>query len=386
MNTVDPWMAGKARLAEAKAGAATAKIQARAEAAERRADREDARREAARQRRRDEQNERKAARSARLTALGHVLRTHWQLALWLPVIVAPGILAWEGQTDAGNAIFGAGLGFLLALFTETSGWALLARAEIRQRAGAPVAATRAAAWVVALIGAALNYTHGAQDPGASWHGIVMALVSVSGFAVHQVAHCRTDVLAALRSWWTGRATRRLARLAARRVDRFERLALRQSIGVLGADGTVELIHAAGAYRLKRARTGRTRIVPTVVPGLSVAPVPSLADTLAAEAEQWLRTAPRVQAGPAETASGAEGRVPSDHDLENSDHDLENDADDDAQLIRRVLDALAAGDIERPTNTAVRVLLNVRKATADRVARAVRSHLDGDDDGRATANA
>ncbi|MEV6604727.1 hypothetical protein [Kutzneria sp. NPDC051319] len=255
---VDPYLAGRADLATARANAAAVKVTAKATAlaatlAAKEAAKTSAaeRRESDRQTRLAEKTRRRAERWAALAALGEFLMRHWQLTLWLPVIVAPGILAWEGQTSAGNAIFGSGLGFLLALFTECSSWALLAQAEIRRRAGHPVGATLAAAWLVAAVGAGLNYVHGSQDPGASWHGVVMALVSVSGFAVHQVSHARLDLLAAVRAWWAGRGRRRLARAARVRVRRYELAAVRSATAVLHPDGAVSLRYPAGAVMLAR---------------------------------------------------------------------------------------------------------------------------------------
>ncbi|EWM14608.1 hypothetical protein [Kutzneria sp. 744] len=123
--------------------------------------------------------------------------------------------------------------------------------EIRRRAGLPVGATTAAVWLVAAVSAALNYTHGAADPNASWHGVVMALVSVAGIAVHQISHWRTDVITAARAWWTGRAARRLDRAARRRVARFERAAVRSATALLHADGRVELRYPDGPVALTR---------------------------------------------------------------------------------------------------------------------------------------
>jgi hypothetical protein len=253
---VDPWMAGKAQYAQAKSTAAVAKIQAKTGAKDRAAQR----RENRRNNRKAEAIERAGKRAARWKAIRAWVKANWHHALWLPVIVAPGVLAWTAQQGAGDSIFGSGMGWLLALFTETSAWALLAHSAIRRARGDSAGAITAAVWLVAMVGAVLNYVHGASDPGASWHGLVMALVSVSGIAVHQIAHARVDLVARVRGWLAGRMGRRvtrdqarIGRVAHRRRVRFELAAARSATAVLYADGRVELRYRTGPVTLSRFR-------------------------------------------------------------------------------------------------------------------------------------
>ncbi|MEV6607443.1 hypothetical protein [Kutzneria sp. NPDC051319] len=392
---VDPYLAGRAQLATAKADAATAKITAKATAAAATLAAQEAaktaaaqRREADRQRRRAEKRQRRAERWAALAALGEFLLAHWQLALWLPVIVAPGILAWEGQTSAGDAIFGPGLGFLLALFTECSSWALLAQAEIRRRAGHPVGATLVAAWLVAAVGAGLNYVHGSQDPGASWHGVVMALVSVSGFAVHQVSHCRTDLLAAVRAWWAGRQRRRLTRAARSRVRRYELAAVRSATAVLHADGAVSLRYPDGPVALVRRwwAPWTRRLVTGPAYSLAEDVTRLLAGRPSGPSAVWpdaTRTPsePTPQTSSGESTAETSGRVDSPINRPDRDRpapDAPGLSEDDQAVLDAVRTAIADGSLpERPSGYAIyRHILGGRgdKARAYRIQEAL---TDGD---------
>jgi hypothetical protein len=185
MTYVDPYLAGKAELATARSQARTAEITAKAnaQAAVITA------RAAAEGQRRAEKKQHAEARRQRWTRIGQRVAQSWHELLWVPVIVAPAVLAWSGQTAAGNSIWGGKIGWLLALFTECSAWVVEFYITASQRKNPTLASGRgrAAVWLVAAAAAAMNYLHGAAT-GPWWHGVVMAVVSIGGIALHQVAY------------------------------------------------------------------------------------------------------------------------------------------------------------------------------------------------------
>lgn len=203
-------------------------------------------------------------RSKKIEAAYTWAADRWHLLLWLPIIVAPGALAWTAQQASGDAKFGEGLGWLLALFTEVGTWAAVAKAEIRKRRGEPVGAMHIVAWMIAAVSAIMNFDHGMSNGGFGT-GLTFALVAVSGLAVHQVCHSKMDVIARFRQWLAARNDRkvrrgmtRVRRAAIKRQYKMERAVARSATGFVDAGGTVSLRYRTGPVTL--SENGR-KLVP-----------------------------------------------------------------------------------------------------------------------------
>lgn len=335
---------------------------------ERRADRAAEREEARKDRReRDRRRNRRRDRRRRIWAKRRASVAARASELpWLLIMGSPMVLSWTAMANYGAQVYGP-VGLLLPLFSEA---ALLVFALASARAakrGEPTALLRLGTAVFGAVAATLNYIHGAEDSVV--HGVVMAVVSVGGVAVHQIIHARPPRPRRTRDQ---READRLARLRQRRVSRLQRAALRAAVPVVGSDGTVSLVHKAGEVVVEPRWWRRTRLVPV--------PPPTPADRLAKEIETWLSAGaperPRVQGGPAETLPG--------DDLRDQDRDEGPDAlavqpkalsATDEERIQRVMDAVAKG--MDPTNENVRVLLRLRNATTKRLAQIVRTRLGGE---------
>ncbi|APU20133.1 hypothetical protein [Actinoalloteichus sp. GBA129-24] len=372
MSEVDPWLAGKAKLAEAKAGGRAKVAEAREAATERRRET----REKAAERKRALRDERRVRRwSAVREAVGR-----WLPELpWLLIIGSPMALSWSAMMSFGVDLYGP-VGVLLPAFADAALLVFtLARARA-VRAGDPAGGLLLGVLVSASVAAGLAFAHGISD-GDPLRAAVMAVVAVGGAMVHQLVHGRSP------------RTRRVRRVrpsaveraAARRADRIRRAAVAAAVPVVRADGEVTLVHRSGPVRVTRSRWGRTRVVP--------APDPAPGDRLADEIALWLAAGapprPDLPSGPADTradpslTSGGPDETttptaaapadPAPHTASDS------DGSDDETAIRRVLDAHAA-DGRRITVDGVRQLLRVRKNRASRIARAARDRLRRDDGG------
>lgn len=240
--------------------------QAEQDRADRRAEAEQRRQEAEHQRQLREQR-RQARRelwSARMQQLRGWLAEHtgdvliYQLAVVAAVMAMPAMAAW------GLAQYGMATGLLLPVITELGMWSfsIAARIHTRRVPDGSVWALHVGVAVFSAVAAGTNFLHGLQSGGII-RGLVMAIVSISGVAAHQLATAR-------------RPRPRIERQQARRVRRFARAALARSVAHIDHTGAVELLAPAGTYRLN----WRGRLTATAVPGLPVAPVDDLEAELA----------------------------------------------------------------------------------------------------------
>ncbi len=109
-----------------------------------------------------------------------------------------------------------------------------------------------------LVAASMNLLHGLEQGLTA--GVVMAIVSIAGVAAHQLT-----LAGAPRS----RAERRAARLGtlvAAKTEKARRLAVRDAVAVIGADGTASLTYRPGTYQVHRRA-----LAATTVPGRPAAP-------------------------------------------------------------------------------------------------------------------
>ncbi|ORT46984.1 hypothetical protein [Frankia sp. KB5] len=231
--------------------AAARRSKARAEA-DGRVEKRRAERETSRTRRRN-------TRKARRAELAGWASEHTVELLVYPLAVVCAGMAIPAMAYYGFQLYGGVTGVALPALSELGAWAF-ALAVLVSRRRTPDRPTR---WltvgivVFAGVGAALNFAHGATSRGPV-AGLVMAVVSVAGVGAHQLA-----VAAPPRSR-AERAAARHARLAARRVERARRLAIRRAVVELAADGGATLVYAPGRYT-----PHRRRLMPAVVPGLPV---------------------------------------------------------------------------------------------------------------------
>lgn len=206
--------------------------------------------------------------------------------LMAAIILVPAVLAWSAMAAYGREIYGP-MGVLLPLFTEAAMWAFAFAAHQARRKAASVGGLQVGTWTFAAVAGVLNYLHGLLI-GGPVAGIVMAAVSVGGVIAHQLLTT---------SGFRTREQRRADRtrlLAAKRVARMERAAVRRAVGELADDGTVRLVHRPGLVTLRRSLTGRLSLVDTTVPGIG--PDGSDADVevveqLGEQVEAWLATQP-----------------------------------------------------------------------------------------------
>ena len=369
---VDPWLAGRARLAETRSTAQVAKINAKADADERRAGREE-RRAGKRQERRDT---RRARRGRAVKAAWAAVEAHGPELPWLAVMGTPMLLAWTSMAGYGIQVYGR-IGVLLPLFSEAATLVFALAIPRAVRAGQPVRLLRLGLVVFAVVQAVLNYTHGASDvttvvdghpvttPGNVDFGVVMALVSLGGVTVHQVVRGRPP--RPLRSRQERQAARR-GRAVARRVHRLQVAAARSATPVLAADGSVTLVYRPGP--LSERRFPRHRVAPTTVAGLPVVAVPSVAE----EAAAWLATTP-APAGNSGNTVGKPGNSGNTAPPGNSGNTIE------AGLVARARAAIQAGELpENPSRRAVQKLLKVRAEIAQAIKAALEGGNSGNEDG------
>ncbi|MDR7304720.1 DUF2637 domain-containing protein, partial [Haloactinomyces albus] len=262
-------------------------------AAEREQDRTD------REHRQAQRAQRGQQRRARLATLGRWVTARPVELAMAAIIVVPALLAWTAMATYGREIYGP-IGVLLPLFTEAAMWAFAAKLHQARQHQAPTGWLQMGTWAFTAVAALLNYIHGHALGGIAV-GLVMAVVSVGGVVTHQIL---TAAPMQARRSRTDRQAARTQRLAARRVTRMERVALRQAVGELGTDGTVSLLHQPGTVTLARAWTGRTRLDRRAVPGLAADGPTSPATPVADAVEQWLSVQPdpATESSPTDTDS------------------------------------------------------------------------------------
>ncbi|MGI8309426.1 hypothetical protein [Saccharopolyspora hattusasensis] len=226
--------------------------------------------EQARENRKARQDEKRENAERRAKALGsaagwlsgHVV----ELALSV-IVVVPAVMAWTAMAAYGKDVYGP-VGWGLPLFSEAAMWAFAfaSHAARKSETPRPTGWLQVGIWFFAAVAGVLNFIHGLTMPeGGVGDGVVMALVSVGGVVAHQLitaAPMRTRRSAA------ERRAARTNRVAVRRVTRMERAAVRRAVGELATDGTVRLLYTPGMVTLDGRL--RSRLVPTVVPGLPVA--------------------------------------------------------------------------------------------------------------------
>lgn len=222
-----------------------------------------ARREDLDRRRQARQDSRRAQRAA----AGKWLFGRLDEVLIYALAVVSAGLAVPAMALYGLALYGP-LGLALPALSEAGSWSCAFAVQIRRARSArdgeerPTGTLTFGIATFAMFGMVLNFLHGGFGPGGSLvHGVVMALVSVSGIVAHQI------VVAAPPRSRADRDTARLERLTRRRLARAGRAAARRAVVELAADGTVTLLHAPGRFTVHR---GELR--PASVPGLPVDPV------------------------------------------------------------------------------------------------------------------
>ncbi|SDY63412.1 hypothetical protein SAMN05216215_103158 [Saccharopolyspora shandongensis] len=294
-----------------------------------------------------------AVKAAQSWLAGHVV----ELALSV-VVVVPAVMAWTAMASFGNEVFGP-VGWGLPLFSEAAMWAFAFAAHTARKSETPrpTGWLQAGVWVFAAVAAVLNFIHGlTMRDGGVGDGLVMAVVAIGGVVAHQLI---TATPTRTRRSPAERREARTGRIAARRVTRMQRAAVRRAVGELAADGTVRLLHAPGTVTM-RGRL-RSRLVPATVPGL----LPAAVDTeFDAELRALLNEA-QEPAGTAETADapGLEGTNGTHPDL--------------LPHLTRVRQAITAGQLPaRPSRRKVQAFLGIRAETAQDVIRALRDEGDG----------
>ncbi|MGW3473442.1 hypothetical protein ACWDKQ_34450 [Saccharopolyspora sp. NPDC000995] len=290
---------------------------------------------------------------------------------WLVIMVTPMAMAWVAMASFGQHIYLNPIGLLLPLFSEAVTIKVAFEIQKRMTTTQPVGLLRIGLVVFAAVQAVLNYLHGATDvttlvdgqqvitePGSFARGVVMALVSLGGVAVHQMVHGRTPQP---RRTPEQRRADALARKAALRTHRIQAAAIRSAVPVLADDGTVTLVHRSGPVAVEWSWCRRT-VAPTVVPGL---PVAAAGDALADEVAGWLASQPGTAGNSGNaadgdtsgTTSGTTGATP--------------------EMVARVRAAIAADKLPpSPSRREVQRFLKVRAATAQDVLAELRDGGDG----------
>lgn len=313
------------------------------------------------QRRRDREDRRRR-RAEQMARLRGWARDVAAQVPWLVIMGAPMVMSWAAMATYGVEVYGGPIGALLPLFSEASLLVFALASARAAKEGQPTALLRLGVAIFAGVAAVLNFVHGAET--SVTHGLVMAVVSVGGVAVHQLVHGRPP---RPRRTWQQRQEARLQRQARRRVYRLRRAAIRSATPVLRADGSVSLVYSPGALE-ERRRLGRTR----------VETVPAPAETVADEVELWLAAgAPgttREPLGTAETggvatlerAASASAGTTRNHSGTAKDKG-EVPLARIQELAARVLAAIEAGELPaEPSRRRIQRYLEVRSSTAQRV--------------------
>ncbi|WP_226360927.1 hypothetical protein [Pseudonocardia sp. ICBG1142] len=225
-----------------------------------RRDRAQADREAAERRRAEQRQARGAARAAARTRTLTWASTHVVELLIYPIALLSFALAAPALAAYGQTIYGP-LGVLLAGITELGMWAfaLAIVASRHQAPDRPVAGLQAGVVLFSLVAAGMNLLHGLDQGWTA--AVVMAVVSIAGVAAHQLT------LAGAPRPRAERRESRLKALVASKTDRARRLAARDAVAVIAADGTAELAYRPGTYQVHRRS-----LAATTAPGRPVTPV------------------------------------------------------------------------------------------------------------------
>lgn len=187
------------------------------------------------------------AKKARAQAAGWA-GTHMVEVLVYGLAVACALMAVPAMAVYGWQVYGPP-GLLLPVVSEAGSWALAGAllASLRRDPDRRVFWLAVGVVLLAGAGGAMNLAHGWAEKGPA-AGAVMAVVSVTGILVHQLA-----VVSPPRS-------------RAQRAAHAERLAARTAVVELAADGTARLVHKPGLYV-----PTRRRLRPTAVGGLPTGP-------------------------------------------------------------------------------------------------------------------
>ena len=329
---------------------------------DRQAEREERRRDRQQeweQRRRDREDRRRR-RAEQMARLRGWARDVAAQAPWLVIMGAPMVMSWAAMAAYGMEIYG-GIGILLPLFSEASLLVFALAAARAAKEGQPTALLRLGVAVFGAVAAALNFIHGLE--GGAAHGLVMAVVSVGGVAVHQLVHGRPP---RPRRTWQQRQEARLQRQAQRRVYRLRRAAIRSATPVLRADGSVSLVYSPGALE-ERRWLGRTR----------VETVPAPVETVADEVELWLAAGAPGTGGNTTGTAETRSSVATLERPEAISGTVREQAPAPAEptvpmtrlqeLAARVVAAIEAGQLPaQPSRSAVQRYLHVRAGTARQV--------------------
>ncbi|ROP40423.1 hypothetical protein [Saccharothrix texasensis] len=351
--------------------------------AQARAERERADQAAAAKLRQERADAARARRAAARAAVTAWVSAHTIDLLFLPVVLVPAVLAWSAIAGFGHDLYGAP-GWTMPLFSEAAMWAFAFARAAALRAGRPTGRLTLGVWVFAGVSGTLAFLHGLTHPGGGVvDGIVMALVAVGGVVVHQMV---TAAPAKPRPTREQRAAARLHRLAARRVERVRRTALRHAIAELAADGTAKLVHRPGLVELRRGRTGRLQLVPTTVAGLPVTDGwDDAAADLVAEIDAYRAALPASITDTTTThhvdTPAASSTAQTAHSAGNAETVPAPDADKIARYTARVRAAIDRQALpEHLSQTQVRKFLRCRAEHAAAVHRALfPTHDDGPDD-------
>ena len=313
---------------------------------------------AADQRRRDQREKteqaakRRAARAAKRQAVTGWIGGHPVELLMGLIVVVPGVLAWSAMAAFGAEVYGVA-GVLLPLFSEAAMWAFAFALHRARTEGRPTGWLQVGLWTFTAVAAVLNFVHGLLR--SVIYGLVMAITATGGVIAHQLI---TAAPMRTRSTPAERRAARTARIAARRVTAMERRAVRQAAGEVDADGSVRLVYRPGTVRLSRGWTGRSRLVPTVVPGRPVEPA---VDEVDAELQALLDEVSEP-AGTAKTPSSEA---------------VEGTTEVARELAAQVRQAITAGELPaKPSRRKVQALLGVRASTAQDVIRVLNRGDDG----------
>lgn len=236
-------------------------------------------------------------RQQQRTAWRRWIAQHPVEVLMVVVIVVPGLLAWSAMSLFGTELYGP-LGVLLPLYTEAAMWVFAFRLHAVRASGGPTGWLQVGLWASTAVAGCLNFLHG-NAIGGWLAGTTMAVVSVGGVLVHQLisaAPMRT------RRSPAQRRDARTDRIAARRITRMQRVAVRHAVGELAADGTVQLLHRPGLVRLRRDRLGRRRLASITAIGLGAdGPADPEPVGVAHEVENWLASTSTVEDAQERTA-------------------------------------------------------------------------------------
>lgn len=348
---------------------------------------------------------RRARRAARWARVWSVLREH---GLWVPVIVAPAVLAWSAQAEQGANIYGP-VGGLLPVLTESAAWVISFEIQRRVRQGVAVGRARVAMWLVAAASAGLVFLHGVESSLVA--AVVMAVVAVAGLAMHQIK-VGMDAAAALgirrrsglgsRWVWTPLRSARAAYRSAvtgcpvtevydsrggverTRVRAMQRAAVRQAPGRLHPDGRVTLVQdsavvtldGSGWFRrpvLRAVETGERAWVQDVEDWLNDRPQPggSEGSGTGSHVEDQPEHAGQAE-GSASDVSGSEpAGNPPEPEAEPPSELSAGERSEDARKLAEARGLLASGELPpRPTVKDIQSALRCQRQRASRIRRAL----------------